>query len=147
MIIKTFSGSRSREVRELVIGVLNGEGFEYDPVKDFDLDDIEKYYLMNGGIFYTGIMNGDIIGTSAVRKIDDSKCEIKRIYLKKEFRGRGFGRELFFKALEYAEKNFSTVVLKTDAGLKDSINMYLKNGFSVVKKEGHFVHFEKKFPY
>jgi putative acetyltransferase len=92
-------------------------------------------------------MNGDIIGTSAVRKIDKSKCEIKRIYLKKEFRGRGFGRELFFKALEYAEENYPTVVLKTDAGLKDSINMYLKNGFSAVKKEGHFVHFEKKVAY
>jgi putative acetyltransferase len=147
MIIKTFSSSQAREVRELIIGVLNGEGFEYDPVKDFDLDDIEKYYLRNGGIFYTAIMDGDTIGTSAVRKIDNSRCEIKRIYLKKGFRGRGFGRELFLKALEYAEENYPAIVLKTDAGLKDSINMYLKNGFSVVKEEGQVIHFEKKVPY
>jgi putative acetyltransferase len=144
MIIKTFSGSQEREVKELVIGVLNVEGFEYDPVKDFDLDDIEKYYLRNGGIFYTGILDDDIIGTSAVRRIDDSRCEIKRIYLKKEFRGRGFGRELFMKALGYAEENYPTIVLKTDAGLKNSINMYLKNGFAVVKEEGQIIHFEKK---
>ena len=52
MIIKTFSGSHAWGVKELVIGVLNGEGFEYDPVKDFDLDDIERYYLKDGGIFY-----------------------------------------------------------------------------------------------
>ena len=144
MIIKTFSCSHAKEVKELVIGVLKGEGFEYDSVKDFDLDDIEKYYLKNGGIFYVGIMDGYIIGTSAVKKIDDNKCEIKRIYLKKEFRGRGFGKELFLKALEYAQDNYSTIVLKTNVELKDSINMYIKNSFSAVKKEGQILHFEKK---
>ena len=147
MIIKTFSCSHAVEVKELVIGVLKCEGFEYDSAKDFDLDDIEKYYLKNGGIFYVGIMDGYIIGTSAVKKIDDSKCEIKRIYLKREFRGRGFGKELFLKALKYAEENYPTIVLKTNVGLKDSINMYIKNSFSAVKKEGQILHFEKKVHY
>jgi len=144
MIIKTFSGSQSREVRELVLEVLKEEGFEYDPLKDSDLDDIEGYYHQNGGIFYTAIAEGKLIGTSAARKINDTTCEIKRIYLRKDFRGRGFGRELFSKALEYAGDNYPIAVLKTDAGLKDAIDLYRKNGFLLVKEEGGVIYFEKK---
>ncbi len=51
MKIETFAGSRTdtidtidltAAVKEMVLGVLQGEGFEYDPAKDFDLDDIEE---------------------------------------------------------------------------------------------------------
>ena len=143
MRIEIFHRSMTSAVKELVLGVLSEEGFEYDPAKDFDLDKIEDYYLQNRGIFYMGVVDGTIIGTSAVRLIDDGTCEIKRIYVKKDFRGRGFGRALFIQALKFAEENYSTVVLKTDARLEDAINLYRRNGFSVVKDEGGVMYFEK----
>jgi putative acetyltransferase len=130
-------------VKELVLGVLSEEGFEYDHVKDFDLDDIEDYYLRNRGIFYTGVVGGTIVGTSAVRRVDNRTCEIKRIYVRKDFRGRGFGSALLLQALKFAEENYSTVVLKTDARLKDAINLYRKNGFSVINEEDGVTYFEK----
>ncbi|MDO9517198.1 MAG: GNAT family N-acetyltransferase [Methanosarcinaceae archaeon] len=142
MIIKTFPPSMADEVKDLVLGVLKEHGFEYDPTKDFDLDDIDVQYLQSGGNFYVGLVDGMMIGTSAVRRIDDKKCEIKRIYVKKEFRGRGFGRDLFLKALGFARQNYSIAVLKTDAKLTDAITLYLKNGFSVVKEEDGIVYFE-----
>ena len=143
MIIKTFSTSLTGEVRDLVLGVLNEQGFEFDPNKDFDLDDIDRHYLQSGGVFYVGLVDGKIIGTSAVRRIDDKKCEIKRIYVRKDFRGRGFGRELFLKSLGFAGQNYSVVVLKTDAKLTDAIRLYLQNGFSVVKEEDGIAYFSK----
>jgi putative acetyltransferase len=130
-------------VKKLVLGVLSEEGFEYDPAKDFDLDKIEDYYLQNRGIFYTGVVDGTIVGTSAVRRIDDGTCEIKRIYVRKDFRGRGFGRALFIQALKFAEENYSTVVLKTDARLKGAINLYRRNDFSAVKEYDGVMYFEK----
>ena len=143
MKIEIFHRSMTSAVKELVLGVLNEEGFEYDPAKDFDLDKIEDYYLQNRGIFYTGVVDGTIIGTSAVRLIDGGTCEIKRIYVRKDFRGRGFGRALFIQALKFAEENYSTVVLKTDARLEDAINLYRRNGFSVVREAGGVMYFEK----
>lgn len=143
MFIKTFSTSLIGEVKDFVLGVLKEQGFEFDPNKDFDLDNIDKHYLQSGGVFYVGIVDGVIIGTSAVKRIDDKKCEIKRIYVRKNFRGRGFGRELFLKALEFARQNYSIAVLKTDSKLTDAIGLYLKNGFSVVKEEGGVVYFSK----
>lgn len=143
MIIKTFSTSLTGEIKDFVLGVLKEQGFEFDPNKDFDLDNIDKHYLQSGGVFYVGIVDGAIIGTSAVRRIDNNRCEIKRIYVRKDFRGRGFGRELFLKALEFAGQNYSVAVLKTDARLTDAIGLYLKNGFSVVKEEDGVVYFSK----
>ena len=83
-------------------------------------------------MFYIGTIDGVVVGTGAVRRMDTSKCEIKRIYVKQEFRGRGFGGELFLKALEFARTNYHVVTLKTDRTLIEAINMYLKHGFSVV---------------
>lgn len=143
MRIEVFNRSLTAAVKELVLGVLSEEGFEYDPAKDFDLDKIGDYYLQNRGIFYTGVVDGTIVGTSAVRRIDDRTCEIKRIYVRKDFRGRGFGRALFVQALKFAEENYSTIVLKTDARLKDAINLYRRNRFSMVKEGDGVMYFEK----
>ncbi|MDF1534844.1 MAG: GNAT family N-acetyltransferase [Methanosarcinaceae archaeon] len=143
MIIKLFSTSMADEVKDLVLCVLKEHRFEYDPTKDFDLDDINIQYLQSGGVFYVGLVDGKIIGTSAVKIIDDNKCEIKRIYIRKEFRNMGFGRELLLKALGFAERNYSIAVLKTDAELTDAIQLYLKNGFSVVKEEEGIVYFKR----
>jgi putative acetyltransferase len=75
--------------------------------------------------------------------VDNRTCEIKRIYVRKDFRGRGFGSALLLQALKFAEENYSTVVLKTDARLKDAINLYRKNGFSVINEEDGVTYFEK----
>lgn len=138
MIVEVFSGeiqNKEVEVQKLVLGVLAEHGFEYDPKKDSDLEDIEGYYLQGKGrgVFYTGTVDGKIVGTSAVRIIDDDRCEIKRIYVKKEYRGKGYGKMLFLHALEFAKKNYRIVELKTDSSLDISIGMYLKYGFSVVR--------------
>lgn len=95
MKIEVFTPERASEVRQFVLDVLEGEGFGYDPVKDFDLEDIWGYYIDNGGVFYIGTIDGVVVGTGAIRRINSKKCEIKRIYVNQEFRGQGFGEELF----------------------------------------------------
>ncbi len=132
--IEVFTPDRTCEVRQFVLGVLEGEGFGYDPVKDFDLEDIYGYYIDNGGVFYIGTIDDVVVGTGAVRRINSKKCEIKRIYVKQEFRGRGFGEELLLKALKFARTNYHVVTLKTDRTLVEAINMYHKHGFSVVNE-------------
>ena len=136
MIVEIFSGQKKAQVQKLVLGVLAEHGFEYDPKKDSDLEDIEGYYQGKGsGVFYTGMMDGKIVGTSAVRRIDDDRCEIKRIYVKKEYRGKGYGKMLFLYALEFGKENYHVVELKTDSSLDIAIGMYLKYGFSVVRED------------
>ena len=134
MRIEVFTPDRAGEVRQFVLGVLEREGFGYDPEKDFDLEDIYGYYIDNDGVFYIGTIDSVVVGTGAVRRINSNKCEIKRIYVKQELRCRGFGKELFLMALEFARTHYHVVTLKTDRTLIGAINMYQKHGFSVVNE-------------
>ena len=143
MIIQRYDDSRKEEVHDLVLGVLLEHGFEYDRLKDADLKDITDYYFASGGTFFVGIEDGRVIGTAGVRKLECDLCEIRRIYLNKEFRGKGNGKKLFMAALDFAEKNCSGVMLKTDSTLTKAIDMYLKQGFTLQKTERGYLYFEK----
>ena len=147
MIINTCNRNQNDQVKDLVLEVLNEHGFEYDPEKDYDLEDIEQYYLNNGSVFYTGIVDGEIIGTGAVKRVEDNKCEIKRIYIKKGYRNKGYGTDLFDATLEFARKHYEIVTIKTDITLKKAINLYLKKGFSITNLDtgNNIVHLKKYF--
>ncbi len=145
MIIQRYDDSRKEEVREVVLGVLMEHGFEPDKLKDADLNDINGYYFGSGGAFFIGIVDGKVVGTAGVRKLDGNMCEIRRIYLKKTFRNKGYGKQLFRTALDSAEKNCSSAVLKTDSTLTKAIDMYLKHGFTFQKEETGYLYFEKMF--
>ena len=145
MIIQRYDSSREEEIREVVLGVLLEHGFEYDRLKDADLKDIKEYYFSKGGTFLVGIADGKVVGTAGVRKVNENLCEIRRIYLKKEFRDKGYGKQLFEAALDFAEKTCPAVILKTDSTLTKAINMYLKHGFNFQKEERGYLYFEKVF--
>jgi len=145
MIIQKYDDSKEKEVRDVILKVLLEHGFEHDRLKDSDLKDINGYYLTSGGTFFVGIEDGRVVGTAGVRKLEENRCEIRRIYLEKNFRNKGNGKKLFRAALDFAEKNFSGVVLKTDSTLTKAIDMYLKHGFTFQKEEKGYLHFEKKF--
>jgi putative acetyltransferase len=145
MIIQRYDDSRKKEVCEVVLGVLMEHGFEPDRLKDADLNDINSYYFGSGGAFFVGIVDGKVIGTAGVRKLDGNLCEIRRIYLKKAFRSKGYGKQLFATALDFAENNCSGAFLKTDSTLTKAIDMYLKHGFTFQKEERGYLYFEKMF--
>ena len=144
MIIQRYDDSRKEEVNDVVLGVLLEHGFEYDRLKDADLKDINDYYFESGGTFLVGIDDGKVVGTAGVRKLKGNLCEIRRIYLNKEFRGKGNGKKLFMAALDFAEKNCSSAMLKTDSTLTKAIDMYQKHGFTLKKTERGYLYFEKK---
>ena len=145
MIIQRYEDSRKEEVCDVVLDILMEHGFEYDRFKDADLEDINNYYFTSGGTFFIGVAEGKVVGTAGVRKCKGNLCEIRRIYIKKDFRNRGNGKKLFLTALDFAEKNCSGVMLKTDPTLKNAIDMYLKNGFTLMKEKNGHIYFEKKF--
>lgn len=145
MIIQIYDDSRKEEVHDVVLDVLLEHGFEYDILKDADLGDINAYYFSSGGTFFVGVAGDKIVGTAGVRKLEGNLCEIRRIYLKKDLRGKGNGKKLFMAALDFAEKNCSGAILKTDSTLTKAIDMYLKQGFIFRKEEKGYLYFETKF--
>lgn len=142
-MIIPFSSNYACSIRSLVLEVLGEEGFAYDTVKDSDLENIQASYLDKGGAFFIALEAGELAGTSAVRRVDPDTCEIRRVYVRKDMRGLGIGGALFRTALVYAAANCRRVTLKTDVSLHTAIGMYLRHGFTVIKKDGSTLYFEK----
>ncbi len=56
-----------------------------------DVEEFQHSYMENGGTFLVTSDNGRIIGTGALRRLEDTVGEIKRLWLLPEYQGRGLG--------------------------------------------------------
>lgn len=80
-----------------------------------DMDDVQQTYFDNKGTFLVMTDEEQIIATGAIRKIDDSICELKRVWLLFEYHGRGLGYRMIHELLTFArEKGYRRVRLETD---------------------------------
>jgi len=96
-----------------------------------DMEDIQKNYFENGGVFLVTTENDQIIGTGAIRKLDDDMCELKRLWLLTEYHGRGLGYRMMQELLTIArERGYKRMRLETDAvAQRRAVEFYKRIGF------------------
>ena len=71
-----------------------------------------------------------IVGCVALRKLGDSICEMKRLYVKPQFRGRGLGKALVERIIEEGtELGYTKMRLDTLDRLKEAMAVYEAFGF------------------
>src|SRR5215216_8137108 len=64
----------------------------YESLRELeDMDDIQKNYFENGGIFLAMYDDDEMICTGAIRRIDENTCELKRLWLLQDYHKRGLG--------------------------------------------------------
>jgi len=61
-----------------------------------------KYAAPTGRLFLISVEN-KLAGCIALREIDDEICEMKRLYLRGDFRGLGLGKQLIERLIEDAK--------------------------------------------
>ena len=89
-----------------------------------------EFYVPPDGICYLIQMSGKIAGMGAIRKLHEEIGEIKRMYIRPEFRGNGLGRELLQQLLKDSkELGFSTIRLDTVRFMIMAQNLYRSAGF------------------
>jgi putative acetyltransferase len=96
-----------------------------------DLDNIEKNYFGNGGIFLVLEDEAEIIGTGAIRQLQDKICELKRLWLLTEYHHKGLGYRMLQELLTVArEMGYERIRLETDAVFqKRAVKFYKQIGF------------------
>ena len=119
----------------LISGVLKEYAFAPDrTTTDFDLSDIEANYTKGGGVFFVLLDVDRIIGTVALCRESETRCELCRMYLASHYRRRGLGRLLFDKATgEALHRGFREMRLETAAVLVEAIALYKSAGFTIVE--------------
>jgi len=110
----------------LVSETLREFGFERDPALDGDLDDPAGTYA---ALWIVTAAN-EVVGSAALRDLGDRTYQLKRMYLRSGYRGRGVGRRLLATALDWARANGARVVtLDTTETMVAARRLYESAGF------------------
>lgn len=95
-----------------------------------ELDHLEEKYGLPDGRLYLAYCDGVLAGCIGLRKLDEENCEMKRLYVRPDFRRRNIGGYLVKKILEDArEIGYAHVLLDTLPFLETAIRMYKQYGF------------------
>ena len=129
--IRAAKSTDAERIKRLVFSVLEEYGLQPDPeCTDRDLDDIDNIYHGNGGFFGVAEHEGRMVATLGICRMDAVTCELRKMYLHTELRGKGLGKELLDYSLAKARKlQFQRVVLETATPLVEAIALYRKYGF------------------
>jgi GNAT superfamily N-acetyltransferase len=97
-----------------------------------ELRALPAIYGPPGGAVLLVDVGGKLAGAVALRTISDGVCEMKRMFVRDGFRGRGIGRLLAGAAIAAArEKGFGLIQLDTSRRLTNAISLYVSCGFRV----------------
>jgi len=126
-----FEATHASAVLELIGDVFAEYGMTFEPSGfDADLTAIPEHYPAHGGWFAVLLDAGRVVGTVAVVPREDGTCELKRLYLRPEYRGRGHGEALLTAALDWAAaRGFRTMVAWSDVRLPRAHRLYERLGF------------------
>lgn len=123
------------QIRVLIFNVLREYGLALDLDGDSDLDDIEASYYSSGGLFDVMVEDGRIIGTVGIYRRGEGVCELRKMYLERNARGRGLGRKMLEHACNRARNfGFRSMELETAESLKEAIALYTAAGFRPVER-------------
>lgn len=97
---------------------------------DEELEHLESKYGMPKGRLYLAKYGNEAAGCVGLRPMDDKCCEMKRLYVRPEYRGKGIAGILAEKIIKDArEIGYQSMVLDTLPFLKGAVHLYEKLGF------------------
>ena len=133
-------------------GILRDLFLEYSKIKgaescfvslENELENLESFYA--GGALLVGCENGTPVGCIAIRKVDENTCEAKRLFIKPEYRGKGYARILLESMLSKAhELGFTQVSLTTKPSVMPvAYGLYGRMGFYELSEDAGTVRMAK----
>jgi len=107
-----------------------------EPVFGIDADG----FLERGGVFLLGYVEGAAVACGALRPINDGTLEVKRMYVRPEFRGRGLSRQMLGR-LEWIAGDKACRTLRIETGHKqvEALSLYRSVGFAETERFGPYV--------
>ena len=123
------------EVKELIIEYINSlnRDLSFQNINS-ELNSLKTKYSYPNGRIITAIVGDKVVACVAFYKHSSKRCEMKRLYVKKEYRNLKIGNTLVENIISLAKKDgYREMVLDTIKPLTSAINLYKKFGFQEIK--------------
>lgn len=102
---------------------------------DEELRHLEGKYAPPEGCLYLLRVDGQNAGCGGMKRLDESRCELKRMYIRPSFRRMGLGRELALRIIEDArEAGYRRMLLDTLPFLQAAKALYRSLGFYEIER-------------
>lgn len=100
---------------------------------DNEVSNLPGIYSRPNGCIFLAFYNGEAAGCVALKKLEEDVCEMKRLYVKPDFRKFGIGKLLIDRIIQESRIiGYSTMKLDTLARLKPAIKLYNSYGFNKI---------------
>jgi ribosomal protein S18 acetylase RimI-like enzyme len=105
----------------------------YQNIND-ELNNFPEKYKEPEGAFIIAKDNSNIVGCVGIRKIENNICEMKRLFVNDNYKGKGIGKRLVEIIIEEAKnKNYKKIRLDTLGTMESALKIYYKNGFNKIE--------------
>jgi GNAT superfamily N-acetyltransferase len=145
--IQLLSNDHSQDAVDLILPIQRVEfGVPITLQDQPDLLDIDNYYTQPGGGFWGAFHKKELIGTIALINAGHATGVIRKMFVKKEFRGKehGVAQQLLNTLLQYSqEKGLTDIYLGSVAQMKAAHRFYERNGFEPIPPEALPAHFPR----
>ncbi|PKF75982.1 GNAT family N-acetyltransferase [Chryseobacterium sp. PMSZPI] len=137
--IKPIGNSYSEQAIELILNIQQKEFNTPITIEDQpDLKQIESFYQEGGGNFWGAFIDGELVGSIALIKFDERAGALRKMFVKKEYRGREFNiaQILLEILISFCRENrIGDLYLGTITVFKAAQRFYERNLFTKIEKE------------
>lgn len=115
----------------------------------------EDYYagfsLEPGGVLLVGEVDGAIVAMGAIRRLDDTTCEVLRMRVYPDHQGHGYGSAILVRLEDEARRlGYRRATLITGEQQHPAVDLYARHGYTVDRREVLLgipsVHMSKNLP-
>jgi putative acetyltransferase len=101
----------------------------FDPTTDA----LFELFRTPGSYYYVATIDEKVVGGCGIfptENLPDGTCELVKLYVAKEARGTGLGKQLMEQSMSWAKENgYTDVYLESMPELKKAVSIYEKVGF------------------
>ncbi len=122
-------------IRELFKEYEKSLGFDLD-FQDFEMElaELPGEYAAPDGCLLLAFYENEVAGCAGLRKLEQGICEMKRMYVRSNFRGKGIGRVMSVRIIEIARAiGYERMRLDTIDTMRTAISLYKSLDFKKIE--------------